>query len=152
MAVHLDNKLKRLLRTSRERHAVCHPRVTTAPRDVVPAGLVSTPHTGTEVDVLLLAEQLTQALYGMRLTSCKSAKDRTAMSVTAEQAQLLAAEWGIPATEAESFAARMRREGVRLHNTRKNTGRSAYAFSRLQRQWLPQRFAPPEGTFARGRS
>jgi inositol polyphosphate-4-phosphatase len=106
----------------------------------------------TNVEILLLAEELVRSLRGARITSCKSAKDRTAMSVTAEQATLVAHAHGLSAHDAQVLAARMRREGVRLHNARKNTGRSLYSFSRLQRQWLPARYAPPEGTYARGRT
>ena len=42
--------------------------------------------------------------------------------------------------------------GATTVNARKNTGRSFYAFSRLQRHLLPELYAPPEGTFARGRT
>ena len=116
------------------------------------AHLVAASRNETHVDILLLGEELVRQLRGVRITSCKSAKDRTAMSVTAEHASILASAHGLSAADAERLAARMRREGVRLHNARKNTGRSLYAFSRLQRQWLPERYAPPEGTYARGRT
>lgn len=122
------------------------------PRAPHSSGLIQAGRGESHVEILLLAEELVRAMAGGRITSCKSAKDRTAMSVTAEHAALVAAEHGLSAADAERLAARMRREGVRLHNARKNTGHSFYAFSRLQRQWLPERYAPPEGTYARGRT
>ena len=42
--------------------------------------------------------------------------------------------------------------GVRLENCRLNTGRALYAFSALQRTFLPKSFRPPEGTAGGGQA
>lgn len=47
------------------------------------------------------AAKLTRALGGVRLTSCKSAKDRTGMSVTLEEVQLAQENYGLSGKYAE---------------------------------------------------
>ena len=52
-------------------------------------------------EILLAAAALVRALGGARVTSCKSAKDRTGMSVTLEQARWLGRRWGCGPAEVE---------------------------------------------------
>lgn len=60
------------------------------------------------VRILQLAEDICRAVHGIRLTSCKSAKDRTAMSVTLEQARILQREFHLPAANVQSVLDTMR--------------------------------------------
>eukprot|EP00941_MAST-03F_sp_MAST-3F-sp1_P002338 g2338.t1 len=114
------------------------------------------------VELLQLTADLTRRISGVRVTSCKSAKDRTAMSVTLEQARLLQQEHGLYAKRQsdcdDEFDAKeshelladatdvMRSHGVRRANALKNTGRAQFCFNRLQRSFLPADYIPPPGT------
>lgn len=59
--------------------------------------------------ILHLAEDICRGLHGLRFTSCKSAKDRTAMAVTLEQCQILQKEFHLPANNVQSVLDTMRR-------------------------------------------
>lgn len=98
------------------------------------------------VKVLHCAEDITRTLDGMRVTSCKSAKDRTAMAVTLEQARVLQQEFNLPSTNLQIVLDVIRSEGTRLDNTMKNIGKRKYAFSLPQIISLPQQYRPPSDT------
>lgn len=98
------------------------------------------------VRLLVAAAQLTRTLGGVRVTMCKSAKDRTSMSVTYEQARLLHARHGVAAGDVMPVADVLRAHGVRRRNAGKNTGTERFAFNALQRSLLPVEFQPPKGT------
>ena len=81
---------------------------------------------------------------------CKSGKDRTSMSVTAEQVQLLRMHHELPAYDATRVLLEMRGEGCRMENTRKNVGKRGYAFNALQRLLLPESLRPAAATTLAG--
>ncbi|CAH8476123.1 unnamed protein product [Heterobilharzia americana] len=99
------------------------------------------------VEVLQLASEVTHAFGGLRITNCKSAKDRTAMSVTLEQIQWLKNE-GMHESCFTTALQCIRSTGLRLDNVMKNTGKRKYAFNRLQLLSFPRLYKPPMGTYS----
>ena len=97
-----------------------------------------------KVDIFTITSKLTRRLNGGRLTSCKSAKDRTSMSATLEFATLLQEKHSLP--EIKDILRVMRIQGVRMENSFKNTQKRKYAFNALQVMSLPKEYRPPKGT------
>ncbi|CAH8484525.1 unnamed protein product [Schistosoma rodhaini] len=108
---------------------------------------LNTPVRSKPVEVLQLASEITQAFHGLRITTCKSAKDRTAMSVTLEQVQWLKSE-GMHESCFTKALQCIRSTGLRLDNVMKNTGKRKYAFNRLQLLSFPRLYRPPMGTYS----
>ncbi|KAJ1524750.1 hypothetical protein ONE63_009629 [Megalurothrips usitatus] len=102
------------------------------------------------VEVLQLVSRITVAMQGLRFTSCKSAKDRTGMSVTLEQVNTLIHSYDLAETEVQRALDCMRSEGCRRENTNKNIGIRKYAFSQLCVSSLPKQYRPPAGTYGSG--
>ncbi|XP_055680609.1 inositol polyphosphate-4-phosphatase type I A isoform X2 [Lutzomyia longipalpis] len=104
------------------------------------------------VKILSLAEDITRALHGVQFTSCKSAKDRTAMAVTLQQCRILQQEFHLPATSMQIVMDTMRSEGTRADNTMKNIGLRKYAFNLPQVLALPSLYRPPAGSYGKAQT
>ena len=112
----------------------------------------------------------------IRLTSCKSAKDRTSMSSTLEMSKLITSflmrnkygdASGVPSSDVDEKETALQwdskaflkneqvnkvvvdslRRGVRLKNCKINIGRPRYKFTTFNYRYLPPEFKPPESTY-----
>jgi hypothetical protein len=97
------------------------------------------------IDLLIEVERLCLILGGIRVTFCKSGKDRTGMAVTLEQARQLGERFncGMSSSRLIKDANLMRVHGTRLMIAEKNIGKPVYSINILQAQFLPEMFRPP---------
>jgi hypothetical protein len=97
------------------------------------------------MDILLLSTEIMRRIPCCgRIVSCKSAKDRTSMDVTWEEASLLHELAEVK--DMQKVMDLFRGDGVRRSNVLDNTGKHHYAFNVLQRSVLPDVFVPPAHT------
>jgi len=94
---------------------------------------------------------LVQWIEGCRFTSCKSAKDRTSMSITWEMARILQRYHSVPSDRIFEITDVLRSEGLRLENAWKNTGKKKFAFNKLQRSMIPEEYRAPADACAEGK-
>ncbi|XP_054709004.1 inositol polyphosphate-4-phosphatase type I A-like [Uloborus diversus] len=99
------------------------------------------------VEIFHLSSEICKYLGGIRFTSCKSAKDRTGMSVTLEQATVLLKDFNLESKEMPRVLECMRSEGTRRENTLKNTGVRKYHFTSIQLMYMPKFYRAPHGTY-----
>ncbi|CAF0745146.1 unnamed protein product [Rotaria sordida] len=99
------------------------------------------------VDIFPLAEKICRRAYGIRVTGCKSAKDRTSMSFTLEQGQLLVNNHNIDQHDLQDVLNQFRRNGTSIENALANTGAKAYAFSYIQLRTFPEYYRAQPGTY-----
>lgn len=104
------------------------------------------------LDLLHDVARSVRHMSGSRIVCCKSAKDRTSMSVTLDQYRLVKKileddtqpKSDVDEADLLRWLQVSRVEGVRIQNTTKNTGQRGFAFNALQRSCLPELLRPPE--------
>jgi inositol polyphosphate-4-phosphatase len=93
--------------------------------------------------ILVAAQRIARKMKAGRLTCCKSGKDRTGMSATLEQCNILIDEHHMDQCHLQNALDVMRSIGTRMDNVEKNIGERKYAFNRLQIAALPKLLKPP---------
>ena len=108
--------------------------------------LQDTPVGQKNVSVLECLEDIAVQLDALRVTFCKSGKDRTGMAVTLEQSRYMARKFGIGTNNKDIVihnANIMREYGTRLDVVEKNIKKRCYAINAIQATFLPEEYKPP---------
>lgn len=105
------------------------------------------PLTKKDVRIHEYSQRIVRELYGVRFEQCKSAKDRTSMGVSLEQARILRDGYCLPDEIFEESLDKIRRDGLGLVRCYKNIGKHCYAFNPLQLSTFPRIMKPPNGTY-----
>jgi len=97
------------------------------------------------VELIQEAERVCLSLNGLRVTFCKSGKDRTGMGVTLEQSRILGEKFRCGNSQSRIIrdAQTMREYGCRVMIADKNIGRRIYSINSLQAQFIPLLYRPP---------
>jgi len=104
-----------------------------------------------DVQMLEEIEYVCDQIRGLRITFCKSGKDRTGMSMTLSNIRTIDHYFrGGTVTEEKILreVAVMRIYGVRLRLIEKNTGTKLFAINSLQAKFLPTLYVPPPETLS----
>ncbi len=98
-----------------------------------------------DVYMLEQMEDVALLLKALRVTFCKSGKDRTGMAVTLEQSRHLQKKYGVGTKEKDMIANAniMREYGTRLDVVEKNIKKRVYAINSIQANFLPEMYKPP---------
>ena len=98
-----------------------------------------------DITMLMEIEQVGNLLDGLRVSFCKSGKDRTGMAVTLEQSRFIGNRYNCGTSDELLFkhASTMRLHGTRLDLCEKNIGKAVYSINSLQAQFLPPLYRPP---------
>ena len=109
------------------------------------SSVYSTSPTVKDVRMLREAELICDVLGGLRVTFCKSGKDRTGMAVTLEQARFIGERFGCGFSEEVLIknVNIMRLHGTRLAVAEKNIGRPIFSINKIQASFLPTLYRPP---------
>lgn len=95
------------------------------------------------VELLHIVAEITRLVGGIRVTNCKSGKDRTGVSVSLEQCFILVREHNLDNSMMQYILDDLRRNGTRMDVVRKNVGQKMYAFNKIRYFLLPQLYQPP---------
>eukprot|EP00045_Choanoeca_perplexa_P017211 m.246439 g.246439 ORF g.246439 m.246439 type:complete len:153 (-) comp17476_c0_seq3:2244-2702(-) len=103
--------------------------------------------------ILSLSYELCRRLEAVHLISCKSAKDRTGMQVTLDQATTLVQRHQLPFSQLQVALDTLRARGARIENVNMNTGKRVFAFDDSQvNEHLPYLLKPIKGIYGKNKT